>query len=106
MIQCAHAIMEQRRVDTRDRPPVRFIRGSWNSKLAYRMPGAMHQVEAGHIRRRVELPERECWTVVRAGTTKGRRGSGGLVVTSDHALGTSDSDYSWSGIPPEAFGSV
>ena len=41
--------------------------GGWRSELVHRSPGTVHQVMAKHIHRIVELPDRECWTVVRAG---------------------------------------
>jgi len=41
--------------------------GGWHSELVHRTPGTVHQVQAEHIHRIIELPERECWTVVRAG---------------------------------------
>jgi hypothetical protein len=41
--------------------------GGWRSELVFRGPGTVHQVPADHIHRIVELPQGECWTVVRAG---------------------------------------
>ena len=41
--------------------------GGWRSELVHRMPGETYRVSAKHIHRIVELPQRECWTVVRAG---------------------------------------
>lgn len=41
--------------------------GGWESRLVHRAPGTVHRVEAAHIHRIVELPQRECWTIVRAG---------------------------------------
>ena len=41
--------------------------GGWRSELVERSPGTLHQVPAEHIHRIIELPQRECWTVVRAG---------------------------------------
>jgi hypothetical protein len=41
--------------------------GSWRSELIHRQPGTVHRVDAEHIHRIVELPQHECWTVVRAG---------------------------------------
>ncbi|QQV78021.1 hypothetical protein H5J25_04575 [Sphingomonas aliaeris] len=41
--------------------------GGWRSELVHRSPGTVHKVPAEHIHRIVELPQRECWTVVRAG---------------------------------------
>lgn len=39
----------------------------WHSELVHRLPGTIHQIPAEHIHRIVELPQCECWTVVRAG---------------------------------------
>ena len=41
--------------------------GGWRSELVHRNPGTVHQVPAEHIHHIVELPQRECWTLVRAG---------------------------------------
>ena len=41
--------------------------GGWHMELVHRLPGVTYSVDAEHIHRIVELPERECWTVVRAG---------------------------------------
>lgn len=41
--------------------------GGWRSECVYREPYTTHRVHAGHIRRIVALPQRECWTIVRAG---------------------------------------
>jgi hypothetical protein len=39
----------------------------WRGTLAHRLPGETYRVDATHIHRIVELPQRECWTLVRAG---------------------------------------
>ncbi|MEG3166484.1 hypothetical protein U1701_18040 [Sphingomonas sp. PB2P19] len=41
--------------------------GGWHTELVHRVPGATYHVEAEHIHRIVELPNGECWTIVRAG---------------------------------------
>lgn len=41
--------------------------GSWHSNLESRLPGTVHLIAASHIHRIVDLPEGECWTLVRAG---------------------------------------
>ena len=41
--------------------------GGWRSELVHRAPYTAHQVEAPHIHRIVELPQRDCWTLIRAG---------------------------------------
>lgn len=41
--------------------------GGWRSTLVHRRPGTAHRVAAAHIHRIVALPQRECWTLVRAG---------------------------------------
>jgi hypothetical protein len=51
--------------------------GGWNSELVHRIPGETYHVDAAHIHRIVELPQGECWTLVRAGPTRGKPGSGG-----------------------------
>ena len=44
--------------------------GGWRNEFVHRRAGTVHQVSAEHIHRIVQLPERECWTVVRAGPTE------------------------------------
>lgn len=41
--------------------------GGWRSEIVHRSPFTSHHIEAGHIHRIVELPQGECWTLVRAG---------------------------------------
>lgn len=41
--------------------------GGWDSRLVHRAAGSVHCVAAEHIHRIVELPQCECWTLVRAG---------------------------------------
>lgn len=41
--------------------------GGWHSAFVPRPPGSVHRIAATHIHRIVDLPMRECWTVVRAG---------------------------------------
>lgn len=41
--------------------------GRWRSERVSRDAGTVHQVSAEHIHRIINLPEGECWTVVRAG---------------------------------------
>ena len=41
--------------------------GGWRSELVHRNPGSVHHIPADHRHRIVELPQRECWTLVSAG---------------------------------------
>lgn len=41
--------------------------GGWRSELVHRNPGTVHHIRADHRHRIVELPQRECWTLVSAG---------------------------------------
>ncbi|WP_380784783.1 hypothetical protein [Sphingomonas sp. R86521] len=44
-----------------------FDEHGWRGTLVHRLPGQTYWVDAVHIHRIVELPQRECWTLVRAG---------------------------------------
>jgi hypothetical protein len=44
-----------------------FDAHGWRGTLVHRLPGETYRVEADHIHRIVELPQGECWTLVRAG---------------------------------------
>lgn len=44
-----------------------FEEEGWRATLVHRLPGQTYRVDAAHIHRIVELPQRECWTLVRAG---------------------------------------
>ena len=41
--------------------------GGWRSEVIHRSPYTMHHIAAEHIHRIVELPQEQCWTLVRAG---------------------------------------
>ena len=41
--------------------------GAWHSTIVHRHPGERYHIPAAHIHRIVELPARECWTLVSAG---------------------------------------
>lgn len=41
--------------------------GGWRSERVHRRPGTVHHIPAAHRHRIAALPERECWTLVRAG---------------------------------------
>ena len=41
--------------------------GGWRSELVHRDAGSVHHIPAAHRHRIVALPQRECWTLVRAG---------------------------------------
>lgn len=41
--------------------------GGWRSEIVHRAPATRHHIAADHIHRIVELPGRDCWTLVSAG---------------------------------------